>query len=358
MDGDKWRILFQGGPPSLHVHEFHTAAPFPSFLQCFFATTSRSFNNDTPLRLAQQESTLPECGHELYQTVLHIQSLTRIPKTFIRCPPETSAATELGLKHPWMHIQTRSLGREWSFEVGLVDRASKMLRVRCSTFQAATLAAATNTAVDDAAEDDAHEQQGAAYDLPSSGYSHISYIKIYATCRLWQSGSATTQYAPPPLPLPSSLVGGCSIVVSSAFAAIVEKKVVIAVKESIDNRGFDERMSLQEEEWECDELIVASFVGSIDDDAPPVRLAVFNGQMQVIHRGGHLADIIAFLELDVEHPLAFESSTQRTTSVDRLQNTLPVSGATNRVYITQARAKVVYPPIHDARKVRGSTSPF
>lgn len=35
--------------------------------------------------------------------------------------------------------------------------------------------------------------------------------------------------------------------VSSAFAAIVEKKVVIAVKESIDDRGCDKRMSLQEE---------------------------------------------------------------------------------------------------------------
>ncbi|KAF7426375.1 hypothetical protein PC9H_008743 [Pleurotus ostreatus] len=195
-----------------------------------------------PLRLTQQEAMLPECGHELQQTVLHIQS-PNIPKTFIRCPPETSAATELGLKHPWMHIQARNLGREWSFEVGLVDRASKMLRVRCSTFQrqpkitqtqttpllhlplsfpattdhtlttwstislhlasllskATILAAATNAAADDAAEDDTHEQQDPAYDLPSSAYSHISYIKIYATCRLrriWFSEAALGQRIP------------------------------------------------------------------------------------------------------------------------------------------------------------------
>ncbi|KAL4269161.1 Cilia- and flagella-associated protein 20/CFAP20DC [Pleurotus pulmonarius] len=195
-----------------------------------------------PLRLSQQEATLPECGHELDQTALHIQS-PDIRKTFICCPPESSEGIELGLKHPWVHIQVRNLGREWSFEVGLIDRASKMLRVRCSTFQrqpkiiqtqttplihlplsfpsitdhtlttwstislhlasllskATTLAAATYVTADNDAEDGGHEQLGAAYDLPSSGYSHIAYIKIYATCRLrriWFSEAALGQRIP------------------------------------------------------------------------------------------------------------------------------------------------------------------
>lgn len=93
-------------------------------------------------------------GHELDQTVLHIQSPT-LRTTYIRCPPEGwtthQASTgrgidrklgrkgDLGLKHPWMYVQVRNLAREWSFEVGLVDQGGREGIVRCSTFQVCLL---------------------------------------------------------------------------------------------------------------------------------------------------------------------------------------------------------------------------
>ena len=79
-------------------------------------------------------------GHQLNQTVLHIQSPT-LRKTFIQCPPSVPASHAssdggvLGLKHTWLHIQVRNLGRDWSFEVGIVDKAGRQGTVRCSTFQ-------------------------------------------------------------------------------------------------------------------------------------------------------------------------------------------------------------------------------
>ena len=78
-------------------------------------------------------------GHELNQTVLHIQSPT-LRKTFIQCPssvpPQASPGDKvLGLKHAWLHIQVRNLGRDWSFEVGIVDKTGRQGIIRCSTFQ-------------------------------------------------------------------------------------------------------------------------------------------------------------------------------------------------------------------------------
>jgi hypothetical protein len=84
-------------------------------------------------------------GYSLDQTVLHIQSPT-LPTTYIQCSPRRSnpppsfsgsrdRANDLGIKHPWMHIQVRNMGREWSFEVGLVDKAGHIGVVRSSTFQ-------------------------------------------------------------------------------------------------------------------------------------------------------------------------------------------------------------------------------
>lgn len=67
----------------------------------------------------------------LDQTVLHIQSPT-LPTTYIRCP---SVDSDLHLKHPWLHIQVKRLGREWSFEVGIVDHAGREGVIRCSTFK-------------------------------------------------------------------------------------------------------------------------------------------------------------------------------------------------------------------------------
>lgn len=87
-------------------------------------------------------------GYSLDQSVLHIQSPT-LRTTFIQCPPTNESlrssvgasgsravrGNDLGMKHPWMHIQVRNLGREWSFEVGLVDQSGRLGVVRCSTFQ-------------------------------------------------------------------------------------------------------------------------------------------------------------------------------------------------------------------------------
>ena len=88
-------------------------------------------------------------GYTLDQTVLHLQS-PDLRKTFIQCPhdvstheisshragaPAGSANGSLGIRHPWIHLQVRNLGKEWSFEVGLVDSANRLGIVRLSTFQ-------------------------------------------------------------------------------------------------------------------------------------------------------------------------------------------------------------------------------
>jgi hypothetical protein len=86
-------------------------------------------------------------GYSLNQTVLQIQSPT-LRTTYIQCPPVDSLypdnssssgardkSNNLGIKHPWMHVQVRDMGREWSFEVGLVDQSGRMGIVRLSTFQ-------------------------------------------------------------------------------------------------------------------------------------------------------------------------------------------------------------------------------
>ena len=81
--------------------------------------------------------------YTLDQTVLHIQSPS-IRTTYIRCPPVGWSGSggglqlrksDLGLEHPWIHLQVRNLHREWSFEVGIVDRLGRKGIVRCSTFQ-------------------------------------------------------------------------------------------------------------------------------------------------------------------------------------------------------------------------------
>ena len=79
-------------------------------------------------------------GYTLTQTVLHVQSPS-LTKTYMRCPPNGWGRSRLGregdlaLKHPWVHIQVRYMGRPWSFELGLVDQTGKEGVVRCSTFQ-------------------------------------------------------------------------------------------------------------------------------------------------------------------------------------------------------------------------------
>lgn len=87
--------------------------------------------------------------YSLDQTVLQIQSPT-IRTTFIQSPPVDGpsasplvgrrvTSSDLGIKHPWMHIQVRNLRKEWSLEVGLVDQSGRMGILRLSTFQVCVL---------------------------------------------------------------------------------------------------------------------------------------------------------------------------------------------------------------------------
>ena len=86
-------------------------------------------------KISEQDNS-PSRGYELDQTVLHIQSPT-IQTTYIQCPKAESRdkSNALGVRHPWMHLQVRNLGREWAFEVGIVDHAGRVGIVRLSTFQ-------------------------------------------------------------------------------------------------------------------------------------------------------------------------------------------------------------------------------
>lgn len=74
-----------------------------------------------------------EVGHCLDQNVLHIQSPT-LRTTHLTCPPSPHV-NDLGLSHPWLHIQLRDLGKECSLEFGIVDRAGRWGVIRLSTFQ-------------------------------------------------------------------------------------------------------------------------------------------------------------------------------------------------------------------------------
>lgn len=108
--------------------EDHTSSPTPGPSKTLIS----------PLQVREDDDSVNMAGCCLHQTVLHVQSPT-LRRTYIRCPPSTprrrGAAGSLGLKHPWMHLQVRNMGREWSFEVGLVDRSNREGVVRCSTFQ-------------------------------------------------------------------------------------------------------------------------------------------------------------------------------------------------------------------------------
>ncbi|KAI0761143.1 hypothetical protein BC629DRAFT_1294896 [Irpex lacteus] len=179
-------------------------------------------------------------GRALDQTVLHIQSPT-LRSTYIRCPD--LSGRDLCLKHPWLHFQVRNLGREWSFEVGIVDKAGRAGTIRCSTFQKdpalkmttppllhlplsfpkpsshpltawATINinipslmvhfSSASLIVQDADSDQeqhesSHSQRVITVPAPSGTYSHISYVKVYATCRLrriWLSEAGPSQALP------------------------------------------------------------------------------------------------------------------------------------------------------------------
>lgn len=190
-------------------------------------------------------------GRQLAQTVLHIQSPT-LRTTFIRCPPLSSNPTqgdeELGLRLAYVHLQMRALGRPFSFEVGIVDYAGRRGTIRCSTFQVCPLhlmppcgsvicqqakpklyatrhhpllhlplsfptassrpltswstisldlpsllpffSSLAPSTPRDGTSDDSRQAQ-----VPAGKFSHISYMKVYANCRLkriWLTDTKTT----------------------------------------------------------------------------------------------------------------------------------------------------------------------
>ncbi|KAH9956297.1 hypothetical protein BC827DRAFT_1139782 [Russula dissimulans] len=180
-------------------------------------------------------------GHSLTQTVLHIQSPS-LTKTYLCCPPFHWARArmgregDLGLKHTFVHIQVRNMGRPWSFELGLVDQVGKEGIVRCSTFQndptlkptsppllhlplAFPTASTTpltswstislylptlishfsSRALVRNLQDVEEDVRLHEIELPSARFSHVSYVKVYATCRLkriWFSETDSSQRLP------------------------------------------------------------------------------------------------------------------------------------------------------------------
>ena len=107
------------------------ALPEDSFIHLLNDETSLPTPSRDQNLVSDNDANPPRQMTRLDQTVLHLQSPT-LPTTFIRCP---SAGSDLHLKHPWLHIQVKQLGREWSFEVGIVDHAGREGTIRCSTFK-------------------------------------------------------------------------------------------------------------------------------------------------------------------------------------------------------------------------------
>ncbi|EMD35322.1 hypothetical protein CERSUDRAFT_106731 [Gelatoporia subvermispora B] len=187
--------------------------------------------------------------YTLAQTVLHIQSPT-LRATYICCPPSQRSHTrnqrrdDLGVLHPWIHLQVRDMDREWSFEVGIVDRFGREGVIRCSTFQKeprlklcippllhlplafpstsshrltawstitlhlssllphfSSAALMHGESADDADEEASYPRREEHHTtpVPSGTYSHVSYVKVYATCRLrriWFSEGGPSQKLP------------------------------------------------------------------------------------------------------------------------------------------------------------------
>jgi hypothetical protein len=110
------------------VHLLHdgTSLPLPAPPACLISSPS--------IDSSDGETDFPD--YTLNQTVLHIQSPT-LRSTYVQSPPDTEgqANDDLYIKHPWMHVQVRNMGREWSLEVGVVDQTGRRGILRLSTFQ-------------------------------------------------------------------------------------------------------------------------------------------------------------------------------------------------------------------------------
>lgn len=130
-------------PPVLSL--FSSSATYPLERPFFDVKTDLDLRDDSIVCLLDDKTSEPKppspaallVPHADFSAVihrtLHIQSPT-IRKTYLRCPSSTFDRG-LGITLPWLHLQVRNLEREWSFEVGLVDRRGREGRVRWSTFQ-------------------------------------------------------------------------------------------------------------------------------------------------------------------------------------------------------------------------------
>ncbi|KAF8162441.1 hypothetical protein K438DRAFT_1618284 [Mycena galopus ATCC 62051] len=210
----------------IHLLDDKSSLPIPPAPAVLILPPSRETSDET-----ESSNTSGLC---LSQRVLHLQSPT-LPTTYIRCPPEKSQ--HLGLKHPWLHLQIRDMGREWSFEVGLVDRSGVVGVVRLSTFQKeprlkrptkpssppllhlpisfpsissrpltpwATVTLHLPTFLPHFSSSSLLSRGTEGAHLPPAGmpngsFSHTSYVKVYATCRLrriWFSQGGPSKQAP------------------------------------------------------------------------------------------------------------------------------------------------------------------
>ncbi|PCH39426.1 hypothetical protein WOLCODRAFT_50339, partial [Wolfiporia cocos MD-104 SS10] len=77
-----------------------------------------------------EDDNVTEPDYTLEQTVLHIQSPT-LKTTYIICPPiewtgdARGPNGDLSMQHPWIHLQVRNMGREWTFEIGIADQSGR-----------------------------------------------------------------------------------------------------------------------------------------------------------------------------------------------------------------------------------------
>ncbi|KAF8591245.1 hypothetical protein K439DRAFT_990269 [Ramaria rubella] len=227
-------------PPILSL--FSSASSEP--LSLFSVHTDPSLPSDSFVHILDDESSLPEPplpktlikpikldgdqdregdtnGFSISTPVLHIQSPT-LKFGYIRCPPlnwkrhSAQRDRDLGIKLGWLHMQVRNMGREWSFEVGVVDQSGREGRIRCSTFQKQPsvryssesrgspilhipfgFPAPSSHPLTSWCTISLHipslmphfsslpsQRTNPHTPLPSSQFSHIAFVKVYATCRL------------------------------------------------------------------------------------------------------------------------------------------------------------------------------
>ncbi|KAK0495974.1 hypothetical protein EDD18DRAFT_1168168 [Armillaria luteobubalina] len=206
------------GPLHLFESAQDNSLPEDSFLH-FLEDSSSEPIPESPRKLISPPSIESNVcdgnGYSLCQTVLHIQSPT-LRTTYIK------SKGDLGLNHPWFSLQVRSLGREWSFEVGVVDQMKRVRTVRLSTFQKSArlklpvrgkpallhlplsfpmasesshLLTAWSTVTlnlpslmphfsDMSLLRDDDDASRSASTVAVGAFSHVSYVKIYSTCRL------------------------------------------------------------------------------------------------------------------------------------------------------------------------------